>query len=204
MVSKGFEPVDLSLIKKVALDISVEDLAQPNWIFFSSRFGVESFFDLNIGVNDVKWGAIGGITAKTMREYIDEPIQFVGDSNDTREIASAFEKVCAGQTVWFPGSLKSKRIVQQHLDKVCQVIDLPIYDTVKRTAVVQESDVYIFTSPLNVDSFFDSNMIPMGAEIWAIGKTTEAALKHYTDLKIRLPKRSSVHAILERVVEERA
>ncbi len=136
-----------------------------------------------------------------LRTYISDSVQFIGDSNDTAEIAQLFKEKCSGQTVWFPGSLKSKRIIQQHIEDACKVIDLPLYDTVKRLAKVTISDIYIFTSPLNVDSFFDENTINSEAEIWAIGKTTEMALKAYTDLTVRLPQRSSVKEILETICD---
>ena len=52
-----------------------------------------------------------------------------------------------------------------------------VYSTEVKGKLVGLSDVYVFTSPSNVDGYLLENSIPKGAQVVAWGKSTEGALR---------------------------
>jgi uroporphyrinogen-III synthase len=146
------------------------------WIFFSSREAVHHFFQANPNLPMVRYGAIGPSTAKALASFA--PIDFVGQSADIAQVAEAFSQVVQAETVLFPGSHISLRSIQ-HVLPERQVVDLACYETHMISVQVPECDAYIFSSPSNVRSFFQSNALPNGAFCWAFGtQTAQCLLTH--------------------------
>ena len=168
------------------------------WFFYSSR-AVE--FSIN-GLDKVdrmpKLAAMGAGTAAAL-EKIGFPVDFVGQG-DPWEVARQFGEFVTGGAVFFPRARQSRRSVQRLLPEGVRVIDAICYDNVAVAdppAVV--ADVYVFTSPLNVEAYLGAHELPAGARVVAIGPSTGAALraKGVVYAEAAEPSESGLRAVLE-------
>ncbi len=148
-------------------------LKNIDWIFFSSRNGVEYFFKLNpVLSKKVKFGVVGRGSEDSLRKF-GHLADFVGEGGDILEVAEEFAKIADGETVMFPRAQDSLLTMQKYLTPQTKVVDLPIYETVVEDDIDGSSaEVLIFTSPSNVDAYFMENLLEPGQKVIAIGNST--------------------------------
>lgn len=148
-------------------------LKNLDWIFFSSRNGVEYFFKLNpLLSKKVKFGVVGRGSEDTLRKF-GYLADFVGEGGDIDEIAEEFAKLVDGQTVMFPRAQDSLQSIQKKLNDNTKIVDLPIYETVVEENIDGTlADVLIFTSPSNVEAYFVDNLLEPEQKVIAIGNST--------------------------------
>lgn len=144
-----------------------------DWVFFSSKNGIEYFFALNpILPKDVKFGVVGRGSEDALKQF-GKVVSFVGESNDTLEIAQEFADLANGTSILFPSAKDSLRSMQHALSPETRIIDLPVYETILEDEVIQSfADVLVFTSPSNVAAYFANNLLDPGQKVVAIGKST--------------------------------
>lgn len=144
-----------------------------DWIFFSSKNGIEYFFALDpVLPKDIKFGVVGRGSEEALRQ-LGKTVSFVGESSDTTEVSEEFAEVANGQAVLFPSAKESLRTIQQGLSPETKVIDMVIYETILEDNIQQSfADVLVFTSPSNVDAYFEENLLEPGQQVVAIGKST--------------------------------
>jgi hydroxymethylbilane synthase len=88
---------------------------------------------------------------------------YVGEGNDTADVAEDFAKLANGTIVLFPGADSPMRSIQQGLSAETKIIDLPVYETVLEEEVEPSgADVMVFTSPSNVEAYFADNLLEPG------------------------------------------
>ena len=177
---------DEPLIDLIPIPFSI--IEPCDWIFFSSKNAVSFFFkqikSLSIKIQtSVKWGAIGLATAK---ELLTDQItaDFSGNGNP-EEVGISFSTLVTGKKVLFPSAKNSRESIQRFIkNEALEIINLAIYDNLPKSAFeVAISDIYVFTSPLNVIAFSkkydltDKNCI-------AIGETTAQQLKNSRALSV--------------------
>jgi hydroxymethylbilane synthase len=164
-----------SLIRTVPVITKLDSyiLKHVDWIFFSSKNAVEYFFQLGpVLPKDVKFGVMGSGSEEMLRlkGYF---TNYIGTGIDTADVARDFAKVANGQTILFPCAEGSMRSIQQGLSAGTKVIDLPVYETVPAEDVeASGADVLVFTSPSNVDAYFNDNLLDPYQKVIAIGKST--------------------------------
>lgn len=144
-----------------------------DWIFFSSKNGIEYFFALEpILPKDIKFGVIGRGSEDALKQ-MGKTVDFVGESNDTTEIAQDFAAIANGQHILFPSAKESLRTIQKGLSEQSQIIDLAVYETILEDNLAPTfAEVLVFTSPSNVEAYFADNLLYPGQKIVAIGKAT--------------------------------
>jgi uroporphyrinogen-III synthase len=167
-----------SLIEMQAVPFKLEEIF--DWVFFSSKHAVKFFFDQNPNLlSTTKYGAISKATAQELRKF-GKSCDFIGNSTDTKMVGKQFAARVGAQKVLFPiakGSLKS---IQGQFTKKEQVKDLFVYETIKKNEEpVTFADVCIFTSPSNVEAFFEKNKLTPEQKIIAMGDATAATLKRF-------------------------
>lgn len=166
---------DRSLIKTLPIVhvLDAYNLKYIDWVFFSSRNCVDYFFKLNPQLpKKVKFGVVGRGSEDALRQhgYLSH---FVGEGGDTKEVAEDFAKIVDGLTVLFPRAQDSLQSIQRGLRPTTKDIDLPIYETVNIDQVLPSfAEVMIFTSPSNVVSYFQENLLEPGQKVIAIGNST--------------------------------
>lgn len=151
-------------------------------IFFGSPRAVDFFLSQERIPENCIIGCVGEITADSLKAYgLDS--NFTGEnSGDTSRIANEFKKLVGNKKVLFPQSSISNRSVSSVFETK-HIIEISIYKTAIHSLAIPNSDVYVFTSPSNVDGFLADNNIPESSNVIAWGKTTE---KHLINKKIKV------------------
>ncbi len=146
---------------------------QVDWIFFSSKNGIEYFFSLEpLLPKDIKFGVVGRGSEDALRG-LGKTVSFVGESSDTAEVAEEFAAIANGTTVLFPLAKDSLRSIQKSLSDDTKIVELVIYETILEEEVEPTyADVLVFTSPSNVDAYFAENLLHPGQQVVSIGKST--------------------------------
>jgi uroporphyrinogen-III synthase len=82
-----------------------------------------------------------------------------------------------------------------------KVEEVTVYHTLQLLHKVDESfDGILFFSPSAVESFFQNNVLPDGAAVFAIGDTTAAALARYTSTPVVVSTVPTKTAVIETAV----
>lgn len=174
LTSLGFTIESKSLIDLKKL--TIKDLPKSDWLFFSSKHAVEFFFMQKPDIGTTKIGCIGKSTSQAIRE-LGLRADFIGQSADTKLVGKQFSaRVGLGKVV-FPVARESMRTIQWQFPKQQNVIDLPIYAALKVPHIVPETtDILVFTSPSNAESYLEKNKIHPHQKVIAMGEATEKSL----------------------------
>lgn len=172
-------------------------LPKSDWVFFYSANGVrhlvEGVFNHNVYLNSLKIGVMGDGTAKVLEELTGQKADFIGSGKS--EDAVAFYKDLS-ETILFIKGKNSLESVERQLDPT-KVEELIVYDNVINTEVeIPEADIYIMTSPLNVEAYMTNAFCKFNTKIIAIGETTNAKLVEKGFLQASVPNTPTEEAIV--------
>lgn len=171
----GIEVEARSLIRTVPVMTRFDSyiLRSIDWVFFTSKNAVEYFYKLDPKFpHPVKYGVMGAGSEEMLRKH-GHFADFVGQSNDTADVAAEFAKLANGSVVLFPGAENPMRSIHKGLSENTKIIDLPVYETVlDDSAEASSADVLVFTSPSNVENYFERHLLDNGQQVVAIGKAT--------------------------------
>ena len=185
-----------SLIEINFLDL--EHLPASDWIFFSSVNSVLSIVENHkADVTNRKIAAIGKTTA-TKLHALGLKVDFIGNGNP-KKVAYEFSKILGIEKVFFPVSSKSLRTVQSQIPFE-QLLEQVSYTAKEKTKVIANCDLYVFTSPSNVHSFFNTNEIDRDQHVIAIGPSTRDALYEYGIQNIEVSWESSELSLSDSVI----
>lgn len=150
-------------------------LKYVDWIFSSSKNGIENFFKLKPRLSKrTKFAVIGRGSEEMLRQFGHVPA-FSGErlGINMEAIAEEFAKIAAGTTVLIPRAKDSLETIQKSLTADTKVINLPVYQTrIDANVSKSNADVLIFTSPSNVEAYFVDNLVDPGQQIICIGRST--------------------------------
>ena len=199
----SFNIQDEPLIDLMPLPFSI--IEPCDWIFFSSKNAVSFFFKqlktLSIKIpTSVKWGAIGLATAKELLTY-QITADFSGNGNP-EEVGISFSTLVTGKKVLFPSAKNSRESIQRFIkNEALEIINLSIYDNLPKSDFdIIPSDIYVFTSPLNVIAYSkkhdlsDKNCI-------AIGETTAKQLKNSGALSIMTSPFTTEESMAQTIID---
>jgi hydroxymethylbilane synthase len=177
--------------------IEVRYMPFTDWIFFSSRRGVQHFFGQQLlAPSTAMIGAIGSGTATALNEIGISP-DFTGSDGDTRETARAFAAIARGRDILFPGAEKGLRSIQQELEPLAKVIDLPVYRSIPTVIPAIHADIFVFTSPSAFEAFVSANGLPSG-QLVAMGRATLDAIRA-KELGAEIPPMTSEQSLADLV-----
>jgi len=199
----SFNIQDEPLIDLMPIPFSI--IEPCDWIFFSSKNAVSFFFkqikSLSIKIpTSVKWGAIGLATAKELLTY-QITADFSGNGNP-EEVGISFSTLVTGKKVLFPSAKNSRESIQRFIkNEALEIINLSIYDNLPKSNFdIIPSDIYVFTSPLNVIAYSkkhdlsDKNCI-------AIGETTAKQLKNSGALSIMTTPFTTEESMAQTIID---
>jgi len=150
-----------------------------DWVFFSSKHAVKYFFEQKPDMGNLKIGAIGKSTAAAIRTY-GKRADFIGYSTDTRLTGKQFASLVKSSPVVFPQAKDSMRTVQQQFVNKSQARDLIVYETLhKPVEDTPDADIMLFTSPSNVEAFFEKKKLTPEQKVIAMGDATSHTLKQF-------------------------
>lgn len=157
-------------------------LKHVDWVFFSSKNGIENFFSLEPRLSKKTRFAVVGRGSEAMLKQFGHVASYTGQDEgiDTAEIGRVFAAMNPNTTVLFPRAKGSYKTIQSQMTEDIKVIDLPVYETVLADDISKSNaEVLIFTSPSNVDAYFVDNLIDPGQKVISIGYSTGKKLDEY-------------------------
>ncbi len=201
-VSKNFRPYDylpnalqrlnFNVIGKSLIEfkaIPFDELPVVDWVFFSSKHAVKFFFQQQPKLNKVKFGCISKQTAIELRNF-NHRADFIGQSTDTKLIGKQFSSLVGNSKVLFPIAKESMQSVQHQIIKKENAINIHVYQTIKQSLEVDhDTNILVFTSPSNVDAFFEKNKWAPHYKAVAMGEATGKALERKRVMKYEQPDR---------------
>ena len=174
----GFSVFGQSLIVFSRIDFGI--VPDGDWLFFYSKNGVKYFFENidNQWIINKKIGTIGASTADFLMQNFGLKANFVG-TGEPLQTAKDFLQIAANQTVIFPRAKESKQSIQRELGDAIIAKDLVIYENQPLSDFdAIEADILVFTSPMNVEAYFNKMVLKPNQKIVSIGNTTAKALKN--------------------------
>ena len=148
-------------------------------IFFPSPRAVSYFFESSHPtiLLDKLIACSGGKTAKRIKHYTPQPIDFVAEkAGDIEKVRSDFQRWLTNKKVLYVGSnLAQKSVLLDLAEEQGQF--LQVYETNYLSKKITPCTIYIFSSPSNVESFFIKNVLPDNAHVIAWGNTTAKSLE---------------------------
>ena len=178
--ANGYTVVAQSLIE--IKQIPMRKFVKTDWVFFSSKNAVKHFFEQKPDTEGAKFGAVGKATADEIRKF-GKRADFIGSSDDTRLTGKKFSALVGSKTVLFPQAKASMRTIQLQLPKKENVKDVVVYETIKTNSKFEirnsKFEILVFTSPSNVEAYFEKNKIDAMQKVIAMGDATTNALKKF-------------------------
>lgn len=168
-----FELVAHSFLSFMAIpfDFPVE----TNVVFFGSKRGVEYFIDQQSIPKNIEIACVGDGTANYLKSKGYNP-SFIGEkSGKIDSVAKDFKSWLGNRKVVFAQAKNSNRSISSVINST-NATEISVYETIINSAKIEESDIYVFTSPSNVDGFLIENTISENSIIIAWGDTTEKHL----------------------------
>lgn len=183
----NFEVEGKSLIE--LKEIKINFIPRTEWVFFSSKHAVRYFFRQNPTIENVKFGCISKQTSMELRTF-GKRADFIGQSTDTKLIGKQFGSLIGNARVLFPIAKESMQSVQYQLVKRDNAVNLPVYETLKHSIeVAADTTIIVFTSPSNVESFFEKNKWLPTFQAVAMGDATGSMLEKKGVKKYETPDR---------------
>lgn len=181
----GFKLEGRALIETIA--VPFQNVPDCDWIFFSSKQAVKFFFRQKPNLNGQKFACVGKATSEELRKF-GQRADFIGSSTDTKMTGKQFAAKVGSGKVLFPQAKGSMRSIQQQFVKAEQVIDLVVYETIKKNdGPAPEADMIVFTSPSNVEAWFERFRVESNHKVIAMGDATANALRQFGVLKLTKP-----------------
>jgi uroporphyrinogen III methyltransferase / synthase len=172
-----------------ALDESINNLSNYDYLVFTSVNGVTAFFErlFETGrdardIAGLTTVCIGPRTAKELESFHIKsdliPEKFVAEY-----LLETFPKDLAGKKVLIPRALEAREILPEGLrERGAQVDVIPAYRTVGAEDMVDapdDIDIAVFTSSSTVDHFLKRAKLPEGCKIASIGPITADTLSEH-------------------------
>ncbi len=162
-----------SLIEFEAVPFKIE--SNFDIVFFSSIRSAEFYFEKAAKKSNLVYACIGETTNSKLKKLgID--CEFVGkEAGNPKKTAEEFKNWVQNRIVFFPQSNLSLGTFSAILPEN-QVIKHVVYKTNLIERKIENCQIYIFTSPSNLDAFLTINEIPDDAKVIVWGKSTENQL----------------------------
>jgi uroporphyrinogen-III synthase len=165
-------------------------------IFFSSPRAVTFFLSRHAIPQHIEIACVGGTTGRLLKS-MGHQIAFNGEGKGSiLNVAKEFQTWLGPKVALFPNSTRTLGTMFRGLPDH-QVAQVHCYKTLIQGVELSSAfDVYVFTSPSNVEGFFQKNVLPQHAQTISWGKSTAKALdeKGVSSLQLSEP---SIEALIE-------
>jgi uroporphyrinogen-III synthase len=173
-----------------------EPMHETEVIFFSSIRAAEFYLAQHFISPSTEIATIGSKTADKLRE-LGLTVSFIGSTaGDPEKVGIEFKSWLNGRSVTIPCSDRTNRSIAYILPED-QVKELIVYKTVANPLQIPPCDLYIFSSPSNLEAFCETNSFPEKSATIAWGKTTEQALVNRGIKPIKVLSTSSEQEIVD-------
>lgn len=191
---KEFDVIAHSFLSFETIEFEVKSSYEI--IFFSSPRSVTFFKTRSSIPSYVKIACIGEKT-KHILEEMGHQVAFSRKDNETLDdFALSFKKWSQKKRILFPISSISLKTISSKFPQN-QIEEVEVYSTQIVGKNIEKSDVYVFTSPSNVEGFLKKNTMPNNARIISWGESTSRFLhKNEGRVDVEL-KNSSVEELID-------
>lgn len=188
LLSQHAEIIDRSLINFEA--IPLPDALKQQVLFFYSKNSIDFYFDQYESRKDQLYAVMGSASAKHLFKKIQREADFIG-VQDLSDTAAAFNAFAQDRTVCFVGANHSNDTIRKLSGGAENYDFTAVYnnDPIKNIEI-ESCDIYVFTSPMNVRTFFENNSTKDKMVI-SIGPSTVQALNEFGLKNITLSEEPS-------------
>jgi uroporphyrinogen-III synthase len=184
----SFPVVEIKPAQNEAGKYVQDHLSHFDWVIFTSRNGVDHFFQLirdsGLSAKNKKFAAVGEKTAAALERYGVTTI-LIPARYDAADLAETLKKhVSADEKILFPKGNLAPSFLKEELKCRAYVKELIVYETVPSEnldwSLTEKADCIFFMSPSAVSflmrGFSDSQINkPIEIPVFCIGPTTKAA-----------------------------
>lgn len=176
-----------SLISTQSVPFEAEWLT-PDWLFFVSGNAVRHFLASAVVPTGTRLAAVGEGSAEALQKAGFE-VEFIGQGNDIEHIARQFAALAQGKSVLCPVGSRSRRTVQQVIEKQVQLQEVLVYETHLHTTPLEiEPLACIISSPSNAEALLQSCRLAKSTLLIAMGNTTADWLKQQGFERVVVPR----------------
>jgi uroporphyrinogen-III synthase len=178
--AKGYEIIAHSFLSFSPVEFELQN--EYDVIFFGSPRAV-IFFKAGQSISSkARIACVGSKTAEVVQS-MGHTVDFVGTkSSEPKLVAEEFKSWLAERSrsqhdarVLFPISDRSLKTISSVIDDDHKE-EVVVYSTEVKGQVIPPCDVYVFSSPSNVEGLFMENALPDECKVIAWGTSTESAL----------------------------
>lgn len=195
-----YQVFGLSLIDFKGVEIN--EVPESDWLFFYSKNAVRYALKnerLNKAIHQRKLATMGKGTASVLQENGINP-NFVGSSKP-KKTAERLSTVINEESILFLRANNSRQSIQEFLPRNISVDDLVIYENNPKTEFeIPTTDILVFTSPVNAQTYFGKYPLLSSQKVLAIGYTTAKALSNLGIPKVYIAKEPSEKALVELIL----
>jgi uroporphyrinogen-III synthase len=185
-ISKDFQDLSPALAALVAenkltaqslIDFQALPFAcpEPTAITFFGSIRAAAFYLQNCKPSPLI-AVAGKETARKLKENFDLNAVFIAEESGNPELEAArFNDWRANRSVLFPSSSSSLGTYAKYVPLQHKTI-IQVYQTKCKKLLIEDHQVYVFSSPSNVTAFFQVNKLAPNAIVVAWGKSTQKAL----------------------------
>lgn len=198
--SMGYHVIHEALIKTSPIRFTHTPASQ--WIFFPGRDAIRYFFSQQPDVKrGVKFGVVSAVSAEYLKTFGCEA-SFTGEGVDVVQIGKDFAKFIKDESVLIPQAIDSLQIIQKQLAFTNSCHNLFVYKTQFREDLSElPSEILAFTSPSNVQAYFQNYKLLAHQTVIAVGSTTALKLKEYNIKDFIMSPGFDEGALLETIMD---
>lgn len=179
--------IDTEPVQDIDVQQEVEQIAlQYATVVFTSMNAVESVITM-LDQQVPEWNiyCMGNTTSNIIREYFGEQA-IAGTGNNAEDLANAIiEADETDEIIFFCGDQRRDELPAKLGEAGMDVNEIVVYKTIPLHKKVETTyKAILFFSPSAVDSYFKLNKPADNTVLFAIGPTTAAAIKQYSNNKI--------------------
>jgi len=185
-------------IKNRIIDLSRQNI---NAIFTSSN-AIKAVGKIVGDQTNWKIFCIGPSTKKTVEDiFISSSV--AGTAKDAEELSQKIiEDKSVNQIVFFCGNQRRNLLPSELNKNGIDVEELIVYNTIEKSQIVSKKyDGILFFSPSAVRSFFSNNNLKTETTVFAIGKTTAAEVKKFSNNTIIISDIPDTEKLINEVIQ---
>ena len=148
-------------------------------VFFPSIRAAQFILESNELNIDSYVLACSGSQTNERLEDLGHSCQFIGkNAGSPDQVSRDFSSWLGNRRVFIPHSNRSVLSITSHIPNQ-QVVRSVVYNTILSDAIIEWSDIYVFSSPSNIDSFFKKNKLKKDSLVIVWGQTSAMSLLNY-------------------------
>jgi uroporphyrinogen-III synthase len=193
--------IETAIIENETIRMNVENYLQQNiTVIFTSMNAVNAVAKFIKSKPNWSIYCIGNTTKKLVQDYFGSN-SIAGTATNAAELGEAINKNLK-QAVFFCGNQRRDDLPARLKEKNILVDELVVYNTIETPVRLNKKyNGILFFSPSAANSFFSVNKVDNKTQLFAIGKTTAAAIQQYSQNNVIVSHSPGKEEMVKRMVE---